>query len=326
MSYLTELRRLVGSRPLFSVGVGVLVLDERGRVLLQRRFDSGLWGLPGGSAEPGETQEQTARRELLEETGLNAPDLHLHGVYSGPEFRHVYPNGDQIYFVGSVYSARLSSTLLATAHPDPDGETLELRLFGLDELPPLNGALDRAALQDLRRQLGLAPSPGLVLPPADPPAPGGNHLRDLRDLVGPRPLFASGANVAVFDDQHRLLLLRHAGTGRWTLPGGSMELGERFEAAAHRELFEETGLRAEKLTSLKLYCGAEYRYTYPHGDVVDNVSKLYLARGVSGDLRMQETEVLEWQHFPLDALPGPDELSGPLIWANLSDLRQWVPD
>ncbi len=76
------------------VAAGVLVRDRAtGAVLLQLRGDDATWGLPGGRLEPGESLEQAARRELLEETGLAAGDLALVDVYSGPEFVVRYPMG-----------------------------------------------------------------------------------------------------------------------------------------------------------------------------------------------------------------------------------------
>lgn len=56
------------------VGVGAVVIKE-GRVLLIRRGippSQGLWAIPGGSLELGETLQQGAERELLEETGIRA--------------------------------------------------------------------------------------------------------------------------------------------------------------------------------------------------------------------------------------------------------------
>lgn len=84
MSYVAELRRLVGTRPLILVGAEVLVFDRGNRLLLQRRSDSGDWAIPGGMMEPGETLEETARRETREETGLELGQLEFMGVYSGP--------------------------------------------------------------------------------------------------------------------------------------------------------------------------------------------------------------------------------------------------
>jgi 8-oxo-dGTP diphosphatase len=53
--------------------VGAIVTDERGRLLMIQRGhdpDAGLWSIPGGRVEPGETDEQALVREMLEETNL----------------------------------------------------------------------------------------------------------------------------------------------------------------------------------------------------------------------------------------------------------------
>lgn len=311
-----ELRKLVGTRPLFNVGVSVVLLNAQGEWLLQRRSDSGLWGLPGGGLEPGESFEAAAVRELEEETGLTGVPLTPMMSLSGPECRHVYPHGDDVYMVGMAFRGVLSAEKFAEATLGSDGETLELKFFGLNALPTLSGGIERLVARWLRAEAGLPALPELASP-AVPLPPGGTHLAELRAVVGTRPLLAPGANVLVFGDHGKLLLLRHAGTGRWTLPGGSMELGETFAECAHRELLEETGLRADRLEELTFYAGAEYRFTYPHGDVIDNVALLYRAHGVTGNVVPQQEEVLEYRWFPLNALPAPEDLSGPLIVAML---------
>jgi len=131
MGYVEELRAIVGHRPLILVAGVAMVFDEAGRLLLIQRTDDGLWGLTGGLMEPGETVEDTARREVWEEVGLRLGALEFVGVFSGPDMFHVYPNGDQAHPVSVVYSA-----------PHPGGElrldpaeAQQARFFALNALP-----------------------------------------------------------------------------------------------------------------------------------------------------------------------------------------------
>ena len=73
---------------------------------MMKRSDSGSWGLPGGAVEPGETVEEAAFRETLEESGLRVEEMSLFGVFSGPECYYKYPNGDEVYNVTIVYLSR----------------------------------------------------------------------------------------------------------------------------------------------------------------------------------------------------------------------------
>jgi 8-oxo-dGTP diphosphatase len=67
------------------VGVLLVARNEAQEWLLVRRVDNGLWALPGGTVEWGETLQQAARRELLEEAGcVTTGELALRGVYSDP--------------------------------------------------------------------------------------------------------------------------------------------------------------------------------------------------------------------------------------------------
>ena len=73
------------------VGVGAAIFDERGRLLLQQRTESGLWALPVGFAEVGETPAAGIAREVREETGLIVRPERLLGVYDcqgGPWLLH----------------------------------------------------------------------------------------------------------------------------------------------------------------------------------------------------------------------------------------------
>ncbi len=69
---------------------GILVVDDGGRVLLQRRRDTGQWAIPMGKQELGETPTQCAIRETEEETGIQAQLTGVLGVYSDPG--HIVPS------------------------------------------------------------------------------------------------------------------------------------------------------------------------------------------------------------------------------------------
>lgn len=130
-SYIMDLRSIVGHRPLLQVGASVIVEDEQGRILLQRRSDTHCWGYAGGSVEMDEAVEDAAKRELLEETGLIAERLELFDVLSGKDLHYIYPNGDEVSNVDIVYVCRSFSGTLACE----EQEVEELRFFAAGEIP-----------------------------------------------------------------------------------------------------------------------------------------------------------------------------------------------
>ena len=73
---------------------GVLAVDDEGRVLLQRRRDTGQWAIPMGKQELGETPSQCAIRETLEETGVLTEVTGILGIYSDPGHIVAYSDGE----------------------------------------------------------------------------------------------------------------------------------------------------------------------------------------------------------------------------------------
>ena len=130
MGYVEEIRALIGHRLLVMVGAGVLVTDSKGWLLLGLRSDNNSWGIPGGSLEPGETLEETARRETREETGLELGHMTLFGVFSGPEYQYTYPSGDQVSNVSIIFESQDYQ-----GQPAANSEHEVLQFFDLAKLP-----------------------------------------------------------------------------------------------------------------------------------------------------------------------------------------------
>ncbi len=114
-------------------GVAVVIFDEENRVLLQKRADVGLWGIPSGHIERGETVCNAAIREVKEETNLDIRILKLIGVYSDPHSQvFAYPNGKIVHFITTCFLAEITGGELTCN----SSESLEIKFFGQWELPP----------------------------------------------------------------------------------------------------------------------------------------------------------------------------------------------
>ncbi len=131
MDYINNLRKYIGHKPLLMVGATVLILDSENRLLMLKRSDNGAWGVPGGAMELGETFEDAAQRETLEETGLEVGEMTLFGVFSGPELYYRYPNGDEVYNAAVVYLTRDVCGEIKLN----DGEHTKFQYFDLSKLP-----------------------------------------------------------------------------------------------------------------------------------------------------------------------------------------------
>jgi ADP-ribose pyrophosphatase YjhB (NUDIX family) len=125
-------------------GVSAIILTGEG-VLLQRRSDNGLWGLPGGGVEPGESVSEAVVREVREETGLEVRPIRLVGVYSSPTHHQIvtYPDGNVIHYVSSSFECRIVGGTLACGT-----ESLELGWFDPEHPPDGFMMMHRVRVQD----------------------------------------------------------------------------------------------------------------------------------------------------------------------------------
>ncbi len=119
-------------------GTSIIALLPDDRIVLVKRADNGLWGLPGGMVDWGETISTVVERELLEETNLKLVRIkRLVGIYSDPD------RDPRIHSVCCVVEVEADGIMKVT---DPM-EVLDVQAFHPHEIPP--GRLSH----DHRRQL-----------------------------------------------------------------------------------------------------------------------------------------------------------------------------
>ena len=131
MGYISELRKFVGHKPLMVTAAMCIIYNEaENKILLEKRTDNGMWCVPGGAIELGETLEEALRREVKEETFLDIFNPRLFDVRANVHM--VYPNQDEVYYTDVVYLITKYEGELK-----PDAESKELRWVPLDELPKI---------------------------------------------------------------------------------------------------------------------------------------------------------------------------------------------
>ncbi|MDG4823721.1 NUDIX domain-containing protein [Asanoa sp. WMMD1127] len=129
--FVVALRERVGHAPLPLPGVIAVVRDERERVLLVRRSDTGSWALTTGCLEPGEQPAAGAVREVWEETGVEVVVERLLSVEALD--LSVAPNGDQVWWLAVGVGCRV----VGGAARVNDDESVEVGWFSPGAVPPL---------------------------------------------------------------------------------------------------------------------------------------------------------------------------------------------
>lgn len=132
MGYIEEMRKHIGHMRIILPGSVAIIRNKNSQILMQQRaYPHGKWGLPGGLMELGESTQDTARREVKEETGLCLGELKLFGVYSGPGYLCTAQNGDEFEVVTIVYTTSDYEGEAVVM----DDESLAFEWFDLDKLP-----------------------------------------------------------------------------------------------------------------------------------------------------------------------------------------------
>jgi 8-oxo-dGTP pyrophosphatase MutT (NUDIX family) len=122
-----------------------------------------------------------------------------------------------------------------------------------------------------------------------------DYVRRLREKLGNDYLFMPSVSALIRDDDGRVLFVQHF-EGRWQLPGGAVDPGERPAEAVRRECLEEAGIIVEPIRIAGVFGGPEYRITYSNGDDAGWVVTVFEARIVAGEPSPSddETQAVGW--------------------------------
>lgn len=137
------------------------------------------------------------------------------------------------------------------------------------------------------------------------------YIAEMRKLVGHRTLIQCAASIICVDEQGRILLGKRSDNKMWGYSGGAVEIDERVEDCAKRELYEEMGLTAEELEFFFVNSGPEAHYIYPNGDEVSNFEIIYICRKWHGEPKSLDGEMEELRFFSRNEI-NLSEISPPI--------------
>ncbi|WP_420643853.1 NUDIX domain-containing protein [Candidatus Leptofilum sp.] len=134
----------VGKQGRLAIGCSAAVFDDQNQILLIRRADNGLWAVPGGYMEAGESLTEACAREVLEETGLRIQVQRLISVYTNPHLLLKYSDGNRWQLTILHFAAKSLSGELTTGN-----ETLDVRFFAQGEIQGLKmRSIDQLRIAD----------------------------------------------------------------------------------------------------------------------------------------------------------------------------------
>ncbi len=129
MSYIKDIRDKLGNDWVILNASAVVIVNDNNQILLQKRSDNLMWGLPGGLMELDDSIQSCAIREVKEETNLDVELTGFIGVFSNPFMRwrtHDYARIISYAFIGKIIGSNLKIN---------DHESIELKYFDYVNLP-----------------------------------------------------------------------------------------------------------------------------------------------------------------------------------------------
>lgn len=127
-------------------------------------------------------------------------------------------------------------------------------------------------------------------------------MMEMRKLVGHRTIIQCAASAICVNENGHILMGRRSDNHLLGYSGGSVEIDERAEDCARRELYEEMGIVAESLEFFCVNSGPETHYIYPNGDEVSNFEIVYLCKKWSGEPKALDGEMSELRFYDVNGI------------------------
>ncbi|MCP4537052.1 MAG: NUDIX domain-containing protein [Chloroflexi bacterium] len=143
-SYVGQLRELVGKREVIITAARAVIRDQEDRVLFIRRRDNGLWAMPAGGQELGESILDCLKREVKEEVGLEVISATPMAIYSQIPIVTTFGDPYHLFLIQFLVNEWAGELVTET------DETLDARFFGMDDLPTEMSEFYHEMLNDLQ--------------------------------------------------------------------------------------------------------------------------------------------------------------------------------
>ena len=292
-------------------GVMILVFNGKGQLLIQKRSAAkdtapGKWALSAaGHVLFGESYEETARRELKEEIGIDAPLYEMGKIYDYKKMENNLVENEMI-------------KLYMCEHEGPfrlqESEVEEVRFVSIDEIVWMIQEHPETVMHTLKDAIGLffadvGISPEVRLISHDMI----DYVDEKNNVIGPVPreeahrkgLLHRAVWIIVVNKGGEILIQRRhkkkkISPGFWELSAtGHVDSGETYEAAAKRELLEEIGIE----DNLEKIGDGLFVFDHRNGFKDREFYRIYLCRS-DGPFKEQEDEIEEIRFVSAEELEG----------------------
>lgn len=263
------------------VGTAVVIMDADNKILLGKRqniLGDGEWVLPGGHMKLGETLFECAKREVYNEVGVVIQDIGF------LETSEIVNTGLDYQLVEIGYACnRWEGIVQLKEHK----YCSEWKFFDIDRLPKNIFAPHAVFVDNVAKRLRGEDETD-------------EHVESLLTTI--HPYFKIGVETFVLDNQNRLLMGLRCDDfdgGNWAVPGGHLDVGETLAECALRELWEESGVKAEiaqQFGYVEQPINISNKHYFHFGFLIKDFD--------ASDLKIGESEdFTEWKWFDLNQVP-----------------------